>query len=96
MSGGSYDYAYSKVEDMADSLSNKNNSALRRAFAKHLKLVAKAMHDIEWVDSSDYGEGDDEEAIRKVFAHASTEKEILVSDAEELIKQLQALINKPQ
>ena len=50
MSGGSYDYAYLKVVDMAESLSSKNNSPLRRAFGKHLKLVAKAMHDIEWVE----------------------------------------------
>ena len=36
----------------------------RQAFAKHLKLVAKALHDIEWVDSGDYGRGDENEAIR--------------------------------
>ena len=46
MSGGHYDYAYQKVENMADSLSN-DKSALRRMFADHMRLIAKAMRDIE-------------------------------------------------
>jgi hypothetical protein len=63
MSGGSYDYCYSKIEDMADSISPK--TPLRKAFKKHLHLVAKACHDIEWVDS---GDGADEEtSMRKVL-----------------------------
>jgi hypothetical protein len=62
MSGGRYDYAYQKVEDMAEQLA-ESKSPLRRAFAKHLMLVSKAMHDVEWVDSGDYGEGDDAKAI---------------------------------
>lgn len=90
MSGGSYDYAYSKVEDMADSLNSKEHSALRRAFAKHLKLVAKAMHDIEWVDSSDYAKGDEAAAINAVLAGDGKAHEfsILKEDAEQLIKEL--------
>lgn len=91
MSGGSYDYVYYKVQGMADSLRGKGNSALRRAFAKHLDLVASAMHDIEWVDSGDYGKGDDENAIRAVLESTANEREILYEDAKELVKQLQAL-----
>lgn len=60
MSGGSMGYLYSKVE-YADFLANTPE---RIAFAKHLALVAKALHDIEWVDSGDYGPGDDSESIR--------------------------------
>ena len=54
MSGGSYDYLYHKVEEVADQLDG-DRSPLRRAFAEHLHKVAKALHDIEWVDSGDYG-----------------------------------------
>ena len=94
MSGGSYDYSFYKVEEMADSLSHKGNSPLRRAFAKHLALVAKAMHDIEWVDSSDYGKGDDDEAIRAVLNSTANEKEIIYEDAKEVIAQLKSLLKQ--
>jgi hypothetical protein len=63
MSGGSYGYAFHHVEDVADRL-RESEDPLRRAFAKHLDLVARAMHDVEWVDSHDYGPGDDENALR--------------------------------
>jgi len=66
MSGGSYDYLYIKMEDAAETLSNDKNP-LRKAFARKLQLFAKAMHDIEWVDSYDYGPGDDEKAIRQAL-----------------------------
>lgn len=61
MSGGSYDYAYRKIEDIELEKTKKNKRRL--LFQKLLKLVAKAMHDIEWVDSSDYSDGDENEAI---------------------------------
>lgn len=67
MSGGSYDYAYRRVEDMADRLAQSRN-ALRRAFAGHLYAVAKAMHDVEWVDSADYAPGAEGEAIEAVLS----------------------------
>jgi hypothetical protein len=36
----------------------------RKAFKAHLAKVAKALHDIEWVDSCDMGPGDENAAIR--------------------------------
>lgn len=106
MSGGSYDYAYHHVEDVADEIearakeaervehdaedswkrthqvySSKENRWLtpeeskpildgvkreRLWFAGLLKLVAQAMHDIEWVDSGDFGPGDEVESIQEV------------------------------
>ena len=66
MSGGSYEYAYRHVEEFAEAIRGK--SVLRDAFADHLELVARAMHDIEWVDDDDYGEGDDDEPIRAVLS----------------------------
>lgn len=59
MSGGSMDYLYQQVQ----AAEFKENTPERRAFRKHLDLVAEALHDIEWVDSGDYGYGDDTEAI---------------------------------
>ena len=67
MSGGSMDYLYSKVEHGA---TFPARTVERMAFAKHLKLVAKALHDIEWVDSGDYGPGDESEAIRACLSSA--------------------------
>lgn len=67
MSGGSMNYLYSIFEYEANFV---ENTPERRAFSKHLKLVAKALHDIEWVDSCDYGPGDDTEAIRACLSKA--------------------------
>ncbi len=67
MSGGSYDYAYYKVEGIASEIQRNADTPLRRAFAKHLERVAQALHDIEWVDSGDYGQGDEVEAIKAVI-----------------------------
>ena len=61
MSGGSMNYLYSKIE--YDAIF-RIDTPERKAFAKHLQLVAKALHDIEWVDSSDYSNGKENEAIR--------------------------------
>ena len=65
MSGGSMNYLYSRIEWEADF---ETDTPERIAFAEHLKLVAKALHDIEWVDSCDYGVGDENEAIRACLA----------------------------
>lgn len=66
MSGGSFDYLYQRVEEMASDL--RDGTPLERAFAEHLDKVAKAMHAIEWVHSGDYLPGDADEAIRAVLA----------------------------
>ena len=72
MSGGSHDYAYCRVQDFASEIrGGTRNPNLRQAFADHLELVAKAMHDIEWVDSGDYGNKDEVEAIRAVLAEGA-------------------------
>lgn len=60
MSGGSMNYLYSKLEYDA---TFEQNTPERVAFAEHLKLVAEALHDIEWVDSGDYGGGRETAAI---------------------------------
>jgi len=88
MSGGSMGYLYSKVED-ADF---EANTPLRILFKKHLNLVAAALHDIEWVDSSDYGEGDEEEAIIAAMNYIVTTD--IVKAIREQQKVWDRLINK--
>ena len=87
MSGGSYDYVYLKIEDIIINSSTPE----RIAFQKHLKLVAKAMKDIEWVDSCDKSPGDESEAIRKCLSSSAVVEELLIS-AEKLIEELRAEI----
>ena len=62
MSGGSWNYLYSQVEEAAKQLKTSNDP-LRRAFGKQLRLCAKALHDIEWADSNDSSPGDERAAI---------------------------------
>ena len=65
MSGGSMNYLYRRLEEGA---TFEADTPERIAFAAHLKLVVKALHDIELVDSADYGPGDENEAIRAYLA----------------------------
>jgi hypothetical protein len=66
MSGGSWDYLYSKVDDAAAQLTYSENP-LRRALGRHLVLVAKALHDIEWTDSGDNAKDSENTAIEQVL-----------------------------
>lgn len=94
MSGGSYDYAYRHVDEMADTIDHKTKSSLRRAFAAHLRKVALAMHHIEWVDSGDYGNGQDEGAMRACLADPVAEElTVAVGDAREVSQELQRLLS---
>jgi uncharacterized small protein (DUF1192 family) len=56
-----------------------------------LKLVAKALHDIEWVDSGDYGPGDENKAIRACLGDAAMLSTVLEM-AKEAVATLQAEI----
>jgi hypothetical protein len=84
MSGGSMNYLYSKLENDADF---RQTTPERKAFALHLQKVAKALHDIEWVDSCDYGPGDDSEAIRACLAPGMA-LEAAIDTAHEAAKEL--------
>jgi hypothetical protein len=66
MSGGSWDYAYLRLDEVAERLitSDPKEHLLRVRLGAQLKLMVAALHDIEWVDSGDLGEGDDEPAIK--------------------------------
>ena len=85
MSGGSMDYLYRRVEDATVyNSTHPGANALRGAFRAHLLLVAKALHDIEWVDSGDYGPGRECDAIHACFAadFASAVLDAAISSAE--------------
>lgn len=91
MSGGSWDYFYGKIRDAGERLIYKSECPARVAFGKHLLLVSEAMHDIEWVDSSDYAHGDELEAIRKCISPAS-EIDAAVAAANKALEQLTVAI----
>jgi hypothetical protein len=92
MSGGSLDYLYSKVQDVADQLSGASNP-LHGAFGLHLRKVAKALHDLEWFMSCDYSSGDEEEAIRAVIQPAD-ELACATKKAEEAAAQLANVLER--
>ena len=91
MSGGSLDYVCYKVDDAIDTIEKRATTVLQKAFAKHLKDVAKALHDLEWVYSGDYSDGDDVEALRKVV-NKEMELEAATNDARTALKQLQDVL----
>lgn len=64
MSGGSWDYFYINVEDVAGRLM-RSSKTLRVGLGSHLMDVAKAMKAIEWNDSGD-GDDDEEQLLRAV------------------------------
>ena len=67
MSGGSLDYACWKIEAIANSIKERAETPLHRAFAKHLMLCATAAHDLEWMFSGDTSSGAEIPAIRAVL-----------------------------
>lgn len=93
MSGGSWDYAYRRFEEVASRLLRSDKTE-RVALGKLVDKVAKALHDIEWVDSSDYSEGDEIKAINKALGknHVALKREVLVERAEKLIEELKGLL----
>ena len=93
MSGGSLNYSYEKINQAAEDLRFRAHTPLQKAMARHLDLVSKAMHDIEWVISGDYGEGDDEATIRAVLGeHAELIQ--VIKEAFEAKEALEAAIAK--
>lgn len=65
MSGGSYDYLYLRIRDMAETL-RESPDPRRAAFSALLDKVANAAKAIEWNDSGD-GDGRENEFIDACF-----------------------------
>ena len=89
MSGGSMDYLYCRVEEARIA----PTTSLRRAFIAHLKLVAKALHDIEYVDSGDSEAGSEEDAILACLV-PEAELDQIVQEAQTLYQNLGAALKK--
>jgi len=111
MSGGSWDYFYGRLEDVASRLQCERDP-LRKAFGAHLQKCAKALHDIEWVDSCDCSPGDEVEAIKAVLCrhtYAEREREMLIGfreavrriaakpiDSSDMMDEIEHLLSLPQ
>lgn len=91
MSGGSLDYICYKVDDAIDTIEKRATTVLQKAFAKHLKDVAKALHDLEWVYSGDYSDGQEVESLRKVI-NKEMELKTATEQAEFALKQLKDVL----
>lgn len=75
MSGGAYDYVHNRINDIR--LMNTDTDSRRAAFQRLLRLIGKAMHDIEWVDSGDTSDGAEHAAIDAVFDFLSATPETI-------------------
>jgi hypothetical protein len=59
MSGGSYDYKYKELENLAallDPQPRDEKQPIRKRLGSALLEIAQQCHDVEWVDSGDYGD----------------------------------------
>lgn len=93
MSGGSYNYAFRGVEEMAESLESQRSTPERLAFAALLRRVARAMHDIEWVDSCDMGDGKEVAAIMACIDQAALQETVLAR-LSEAIREAEAIMGR--
>ena len=85
MSGGCYDYAYTKIEDFIRQMNPRCTTPHRRAFMRHLCLVAAVMKDIESEDSNG---GDSSRATESIRAFLGMDA-IVESAADHLREQLE-------
>jgi len=93
MSGGSWNYVYSTFEEVGDRLCASVQPE-RRALGRKVKLIATAIHDIEWVDSSDYSPGDEIPAIEKALGKNCKGLVLAecISKSEAMLKELQKAV----
>lgn len=95
MSGGSYNYTFYRIEELAaEILQQGERTSLRKAFCAHLVKVAAAAKAIEWNDS---GDGDDREddLIRSVIS-PTAELEAATKAAKEASEELNRLLGGAQ
>jgi hypothetical protein len=93
MSGGAYNYAYYKIEELAGDISRNAKTPERKAFVSLLVKVAKAAKAIEWNDSGD-GDPCETDLIRSALGEDWKKicMQELVSEADELIRVMQNYI----
>ena len=92
MSGGSHNYIYYKIEE--ELVGQMHDTELNDL----MKDIAKLAHDLEWFDSSDYGENDYKKSVEKFktkwFGKSRNEriKEYIDESINELKEQLYTMI----
>lgn len=92
MSGGSHNYIYYKIqEELVGQMHDKELNDL-------MKDISELAHDLEWFDSSDYGENDYKKSVEKFknkwFGKSRNErlKEYIDESINELKEQLYTMI----
>jgi hypothetical protein len=93
MSGGALDYAFHGIDNLAYDVARRAETPLHRAFAAHLKKVAEAAHDLEWVWSADKSPGDEVAAIEAVLSPTAV-LEQCIADAEKARDELIAILER--
>ena len=92
MSGGSHNYIYYKIEE--ELVGQMHDMELNDL----MKDIAKLAHDLEWFDSSDYGENDYKKSVEKFknkwFGNSRNErlKEYIDESINKLKEQLYTMI----
>lgn len=76
MSGGAYHYKSYQIQEFADEM-RTHNDPRRIAFKKLLQLCANVAHDIEFIDSGDYGENDADKSLNDVFTFLGNDATII-------------------
>jgi hypothetical protein len=98
MSGGSLDYACYKMDSIIEEIEReapcRGMTVLHKAFVAHLKKVSKALHDLEWVYSADYGPGDEEEAIKACINWKKESISVIREQIELLKREIELLDNQ--
>lgn len=89
MSGGSWDYFYVKLEEVAGRLAC-DPSPLRAALGEMFYKSARAMHSIEWNDSGDGSDTEESDIIEALGRRAAE----LVADA--AVSKIEGAINQAQ
>ena len=91
MSGGALNYMYGTLEALAEQIERRADSALHKAFARHLFKVAQAAHDLEWVWSGDWSPGDEEAAIKACMDWKRETRAVIQAQIERLRVELNEL-----
>lgn len=92
MSGGSLDYAFYNLADLAERIYSRAETPAHRAFAAHLDKVAEAAKALEWMWSGDTSPGDEVEAIMAVVSQSGVIEEATMQ-AEKALSDLQIALS---
>jgi hypothetical protein len=92
MSGGALGYASGHIESTIYEMGRHELTPKMRVFRKFLVKVAKAVHDVEWELSDNYGPGGSDKAVDAVLPDGFSLK-CAIEEAEEAERNLRAAID---